>query len=353
MLKTEPAPKVFGAGLIALDMVISADPQAPVRSYAGGTCGNVLAILSYLGWRAYPIARLGDDPASQRVRCDLQRWGVLLDHTACQPPADTPIIVQEIRRGRDGKPTHRFSWSYPKCGHWLPGFKALTRACVNDVLRDLSDVAVFFMDRLSRATLTLAARARREGSLVMFEPSGKADERLTAEALRLAHVVKYARNRVDELVDANSEVLLEVQTLGAEGLRYRHRSQGELSSWRRLRAMPAPKLADACGSGDWCSAGLLWSLGAGGAAGLMLAERDHIEAALQCGQALAAWNCGFEGARGGMYVCDRATLARHIAGLIDGELDWTAPDKPDPPPHDAPPCPACEPMTAKHGSVAR
>jgi sugar/nucleoside kinase (ribokinase family) len=345
MRKPEAAPKVFGAGLIALDMVISPDPEAPVRSYAGGTCGNVLAILSYLGWRAYPIARLGDDPASQRVRYDLQRWDVLLDYASCQPLADTPIIVQEIRRGRDGRPTHRFSWACPNCGHWLPGFKPVTRACVSDVSHHLSGAAVFFMDRLSRATLILAAHARREGAIVMFEPSGKADERFTEEALRLAHIVKYAHNRVHQLTDASSGVVLEVQTLGAEGLRYRHRSKGKLSRWRRLLAMPASKLVDTCGSGDWCSAGLLWSLGAGGAACLGAAERDEVEAALQYGQALAAWNCGFESARGGMYVCDRATLTRHIVGLMKGETDWTELEEATSPTHDAPPCPACDPNT--------
>ena len=76
-------PKVFGAGLIALDVVIGATPEAPVRSYAGGTCGNVLAILAFLGWEAYPIARLNADVASERVRSDLSRWGVHLNHATC------------------------------------------------------------------------------------------------------------------------------------------------------------------------------------------------------------------------------------------------------------------------------
>ena len=35
------APKAFGAGLIALDLVLGMDPAAPVKSWTGGTCGNV------------------------------------------------------------------------------------------------------------------------------------------------------------------------------------------------------------------------------------------------------------------------------------------------------------------------
>jgi hypothetical protein len=45
-------PRAFGIGLIALDLVMGADRESSVRSWAGGTCGNVLSILAYLGWDA-------------------------------------------------------------------------------------------------------------------------------------------------------------------------------------------------------------------------------------------------------------------------------------------------------------
>ena len=47
-----------GAGLISLDVLIREGRKIPVSYYVGGTCGNVMMILSYLGWDAYPIARL-------------------------------------------------------------------------------------------------------------------------------------------------------------------------------------------------------------------------------------------------------------------------------------------------------
>src|SRR4051794_7137720 len=67
--------RVYGAGLIALDIVITPDDRA-ARTYAGGTCGNVLTILSYLGWESFPIARLNGDAVSARVLADLHRWNV-------------------------------------------------------------------------------------------------------------------------------------------------------------------------------------------------------------------------------------------------------------------------------------
>ena len=160
--------KVFGAGLIALDLVTGPEPDAPIRSWTGGTCGNVLAILAYLGWDAYPVARMSDDAASSLVCDDMERWGVHLDWIKCTPTAHTPIIVQEIRRRKDGQSEHRFSWSCPHCGEWLPPFKAITLEAANSVKSALADAEVFFLDRLSRANAHVGGRgifSRRVGDI--------------------------------------------------------------------------------------------------------------------------------------------------------------------------------------------
>lgn len=323
MMTTATGPKVFGTGLIALDLVLGLDPGSPVGSWAGGTCGNVLSILAYLGWDAFPIARMSSDPASDRVRADLARWGVHLDFVSCAPTAHTPIIIQEIKRGRDGKPKHRFSWSCPKCGRWLPPYKPVTTAAVEMVTPAMSGVSVFFLDRLSRAALTLAKAAADRGALVMFEPSGKGDDRLMTDALGLAHVVKYADQRLASvhglMADGTSTVLV-VQTLGERGLRYRHRFGRSASDWVHLDAVQAPRVADTCGAGDWSTAGFLAKAAARGLAGFRLLGARGVRSALRYGQALAAWNCGFEGARGGMYAVAYEAFDAQIAALMRGRL---------------------------------
>jgi fructokinase len=148
-------PKIFGTGLIALDWVMGSNPRSPVWSSAGGTCGNILSILAFLGWDAFPIARLSGDVASERVKADMARWDVRLDFVSCGPASQTPIIIQEIRRGSDGSPTHRFSWSCPRCGNWLPSFRAVTRDAAETVAPSLKNSAVLFMDRLSRDRIEL------------------------------------------------------------------------------------------------------------------------------------------------------------------------------------------------------
>ena len=326
MIITGSKPKIMGTGLLALDLVMGLDPDIPIRSWAGGTCGNVLSILAYLGWDAFPIGRMNGDPASQRVKADMVQCGVHLDFISCGPTSNTPIVIQEIRRSREGYPTHRFLWSCPQCGNWLPTFKPVTLGAVEIVSPNIPGTAVFFMDRVSRAALTLAARASAAGAIVFFEPSAKSDPKLFGEALELAHIVKYSDQRLSEASGAmhsNSATLLEIQTLGASGLRYRYRVDKEIPDWINLSAITPMRLSDTCGSGDWCTAGLVAKIAKGGQASLRNSGTNIIRDALQYGQALAAWNCGFEGARGGMYVNDLPAIMSQVNALLKGHAYTT------------------------------
>ncbi|TXJ06732.1 MAG: carbohydrate kinase [Aeromicrobium sp.] len=304
-MNTPTTPKVLGTGLLALDLVISAHPEKPVQSFAGGTCGNVLSILAYLGWESYPIARLEYDAASARLTRDLSRWGVHLDFVHVGKTVSTPIIIQENRVTATGSPRHKFTWTCPQCGHWLPGFRPITRDVVEVVEPAVDGAAVFFLDRLSRAAITLAEMASEQGALVVFEPSGRSDPKLFDEAIRIAHIVKYADQRLSEAGGTMAEdtaTLLEIQTLGSKGLRFRHKREGIPTEWIELDAVPTSEIVDTCGSGDWCTAGLLAKLAPNGRTAFAEYDLKAVSDALHYGQSLAAWNCGFEGARGGMYL---------------------------------------------------
>lgn len=313
------APRAYGAGLVALDLLISANPASPIQAWAGGTCGNVLSILSYLGWDTYPIARLGDDATSQRIENDLSQWGVKSDFLRCAPTNNAPIVIQQ-NEVRNGTPRHRFSWVCPQCGNWLPSFRPITREAVSQVSDALVDASVFFMDRLSRGTLELAQRAASLGALVVFEPSGRSDPKLFAEALTIAHVVKYADQRLSDAggtMNAATATVLEIQTLGARGLRFRHKLTGAPSEWEELPAVDAEYVVDTCGAGDWCTAGLLSRTASRGLQGFTDLSVEDLSDALVHGQALAAWNCGFEGARGAMYASKERVFTEILHGLAE------------------------------------
>jgi fructokinase len=311
-------PIAVGTGLIALDVVIDSSTNQNPWLWTGGTCGNVLTILSYLGWQAFPVCRLNGDAASRCVEGDLKQWGVRLDFAKLKPGSRTPIVVHRIARTLSGIPFHRFSWTCPNCGSWLPGYQPVLASAAKRIVSQFGGPKVFFLDRVSRGALILAKACAELGALIFFEPSGFGEPRLFKEAYAMAHILKYSHERVKSFHGvANSGPPLEIETLGAEGLRYRSRIKGACSSgWERLEAYEIFDLKDTAGAGDWCSAGIIHKLGQKGLNGLLKTHHSHIQEALRFGQALATWNCSYEGARGGMYAVDKRMFRRQVQGIM-------------------------------------
>jgi fructokinase len=315
-----PRPSIVGTGLVALDAVVDEDTYAEPRLSAGGTCCNVLAILSYLGWDAFPVARLDTDNASAHVRQDLLRWSVRLDYVALTPNARTPVIVHHIQRRRD-KAFHKFLWNCPQCGHRLPTFRPVSVSAARAIAPQLPVPHVFFMDRVSQGALILAQASAAQGAVVVFEPSGVGDPQLFREAIHVSHIVKYSRERLRDLPEMRNIDLppLTVETLGAAGLRYRSRIDTSApGEWEHLKAYEVGNVKDTAGSGDWCTSGLIHKLGWQGVHGLRRMNREQLQDGLRYGQALAAWNCMFEGARGGMYCTGGPPLESTVRDILAG-----------------------------------
>lgn len=313
-------PTVVGTGLIALDIVVGPDRDAIPRYWAGGTCGNVLAILAYLGWNAYPASCLGNDVAADLVLEDLKRCGVKVRFTRRDGARHTPIVVEKLRQGADGIPRHRFIWTCPACGAWLPGYRAVLVPQAARVAASVPKPTVFFFDRVSRGALTLAQASAMHGALVVFEPNGSTDSPQYQEALQLSHIIKYSQERVEPLRQLTKcqGRKLEIETLGSEGLRYRFlEGPGKPPAWKALGPYPVTNLKDTAGAGDWCTAGLLHMLGREGALTLSKMPVRDVEAALKTGQAMACLKCRYEGPRSIMYSMKR----RHFEGAVKKILE--------------------------------
>ena len=315
-------PTVVGTGLVALDVVVS---DTEVNYFAGGTCGNVLTVLGYLGWDAKPIARLNDDLSAKWLIGDLEKLGIDTSFVTTTEDGSTPVIIQKIKKAADGTPTHSFSFRCPCCGSYLPGYKSILGSAATELAEELPQHQVFFFDRVSRGTLNLAKESADRGALVVFEPSGIGEPRLFREAWSLAHVVKYSNDRLRDIADLDlksvrNDLLLEVETLGSSGLRYRSRMPNAKSTgWQTLAAIPTVAMKDAAGSGDWCTAGVLNRLSRGGLMGFLKVDQVRLNDALRYAQALAAWNCAYEGARGGMYQFSKSQFDRQIRRLLTGK----------------------------------
>lgn len=309
-------PICLGAGFVALDVVRSEERVHSESRYAGGSCGNVMIILSFLGWKSSPVARIGlDRPGTQLLR-DLERWSVDT-RLLMREEAPTPVIFQRIFSDQTGHPQHRFSRQCFLCGRWADAYRPVRLRDTAEVAHEVPAPRVFYFDRVAPGNLELARTAKAEGALVFFEPSSAKDPRLFRECLNVSHVFKYSHERFDaqsELVK-EAQVPLIIETRGDVGLRVSFSRSGRRVE---LPAVSAPRLRDAAGSGDWCTAGLISGFVAGDGYAGDLDDEDLVVSSLRHGQALAALNCAYEGARGAMYVMDKSALLERAAELAGG-----------------------------------
>jgi fructokinase len=303
---------MLGAGVISLDVIEGANARFAA---IGGSCGNVISILAWMGWQAGAIGRLGDDAAGQCIRGAFKRAGIDMRHLSFATEVATPIVIQDFVADRSGLRRHRFSFVCPRCGTWLPRFHSPSAAQIRQAMAGPAP-RCFYFDRVTGPLLRLAEWAKDGGALVVFEPSAIQNARLFDRALGACHVFKFAAERLGHAgLEAADGPALIVRTEGAAGAAARWRGR-----WIAHPALAAGAIVDAAGAGDWCSAGLIHALGQDGAAGFARAAEAEIVAALSLGQALARLNCAYEGARGLMQAApDLKTLNRMLREAAKGK----------------------------------
>jgi len=312
-------PIIIGTGLISLDAVFLDDNGTMPKYWAGGTCGNVLAILAYLGWRSYPVGIIGQDEAGALVIQDIKRIGVRTRFLERDDKHQTPIVVEQIRKDARGIAHHRFIWKCPNCGAQLPGYRTVPINRARILAEKLPIPAVFFFDRVSRGTLQIAETCAAKGALIVFEPSGVREVKLFQEAVSISHIMKYSHQRMGRLkLPAYPVPLLEVETLGESGLRYRlgNGFSTHTQQWVEMNAYAVDSVKDTAGAGDWCTGGILHLLGSSGLEGLKSATENNVIEALRFGQAFAALKCNYEGARGVMYAFRREKLEQQVRQIL-------------------------------------
>jgi len=272
---------IMAAGYVPLDIV---SYNGRVWHAAGGTAGNVAAILSFLGARASVVAELGDDLAGQRVRRDLQKANVDTSHLLLNPRVRTPRLIHRIAANG-----HYFEFRCPACERSFPTSRPLTISRADRVAVTAKPPDVCFIDRLNHGTIRLAEQLHESGARVVYEPSRPAKPELERRLLAIARLVKFAHDRRPDLERVEPQPgQTWIQTCGAEGARFR---VGK-SRWRTSPAFSFP-VVDAGGAGDWTTAGLVHTIDLKSRASL-----SQVGDALRWSQALAAVSCGAPGARG-------------------------------------------------------
>jgi fructokinase len=280
--------------------------------YAGGSCGNVLSILSHFEWKSFPVARLGRDRLAQTVLDDLKHCGVNTNFVFRSSTGVTPVVVVRIAERSDGTACTRFEWRHPESGKWLPRYRPFPQKTAVEVAPELPQAGVFYFDRAEKSALLMASTMRQKGAVVFFEPSSCKHDELFTECLAVSDIVKYSEERIAQipLSPASKSPRLEIQTLGSNGLRFRLKTNStKPEGWHTISAFNVEGFVDSTGCGDWCSAGIIHKLCRNGRDVFLQMDKVTITNALNFGQALAAVNCQYQGARGPMYHLNPESFA--------------------------------------------
>lgn len=300
VLKRRRRPSCLGTGLLTLDLVYKPENNLPLVA-TGGSCGNVMSILSQYGWNTYPASNIGNDVAADLIIRDLSRFSVNVDLIEKKAQLKTPVILEFIRE-KNGMLRHEFSRTCHKSRQKLPRYTPINSGLFQKIKQNIYKYDVYYLDRLNQDSLALAKEFKKQNKIVFFEPQLIQDDQETSEMLSVADILKVSASQVEKKVLLNLpfKPAITLVTHGSEGLEYTLRNKRE-DVHGYLEAFPSRKVRDASGCGDWLSATLIKSICSDGIENIDQLDAQQLIQALNSGQKKSLQNLHEWGARGGMY----------------------------------------------------
>ena len=299
------AHSIIGSGVYNLDTVVVREyPEGPQRQRvftertvleeSGGTCGNVVTMLSHLGWRSFPEVTLDMSAEGARLRDDLGRWGCDLRFARCLPEGGTTLLRCVHKRDPEGRHVTAFRATSPGSRFPKRHFLRL-RDEVPQFLESLDFTPdVYFFDDSAAGNRAVAAAMRERGALVWHEPDrleGKAGE----ACVSVSDIVKFSSENIPDVsfTDAWKDRLF-IQTMGGDGIRFRLRG----GDWVTVPAVPNPDVVDWEGAGDWTTSAFLDALGRRGLLRMDALTEENVRECLAEAQSLASASVSYMGSKG-------------------------------------------------------
>jgi hypothetical protein len=181
--------KCLLSGNFALDTIVTRDypngfvvgktnkfTETIVAECVGNTCGNVAAILPYLGVESFPIVHLDLSEQGLQIKDDLQRYGADVRFVENSATGGTTLLRCTHKRDKmTGEHTASFRATSP--GSRFPRRRFLRVRDEAPAFIEKLDFTpdVFFFDAAEAGLRYLASELRRKGTLVYFEPESDAE----------------------------------------------------------------------------------------------------------------------------------------------------------------------------------
>ena len=248
--------KVIGAGLICIDIIQSGLSSIVMN---GGSCANVLSVLSQVGYDCCVIREQYKGPLEELLSNTLRSLGV---NSAFYKKANTPppCVIELLTKQK-----HTFSTSCPSCGKKILSLHLPTVSNIRPFIDKLSSAAVFYCDRTSSGIRAMMKIVHESNGLIVYEPNSARNQKTLIETAAQADIVKCSKERIQEgiaeLLRVTCDNKLVIVTDGDRGLSFSHRtSEGLMSPWITIPSSFEKPVVDSSGAGDWLTAGFIAEL---------------------------------------------------------------------------------------------
>lgn len=286
----------LGAGTFPLDNLQEKTGKdiKTIYQHVGGTCGNVMSILAWMGWHTLPAARLDNSETGLLIKADLESYGCDTRLVSNTPDGGTTILDIIHKTGRDGKPKTAYMAHSPRGGRFVNHrFWTLKQAqALFDSLEEMPDV--FFFDRCAPGNILLAQLFHERGVLVYYEPNELVDRNFL-RAVATSDIVKFSNEKHPDVsfTEGFTDKLF-IQTLNEKGLRFKLRAEG----WMTIPPEHNPHAVDGEGAGDWTTSTFINELGHHHMLTFDRIHQPNVTHCLEEAQRVASMSVSYLGAKG-------------------------------------------------------
>lgn len=251
----EKRPKIVGTGLICSDIIFYGDERIISN---GGTCANVLSILSLLDWNVIALKPKYEDDLDRFVEANLDYFGVKISHYKYEKKS-SPRVIELLNKTR-----HSYLTYCPKCNRKILNLSHIgnNRINVNSVLEGID---IFFYDRISNGIRDIVEMVNNDGGMSFYEPNGCRNFSILIDDCLNASIVKFSKTNIPMSIAekirnkaSEYETKIIIVTDGEDGLIFSHKStNGDMTEWQRIPPFKSDKIIDTSGAGDWLTAGFI------------------------------------------------------------------------------------------------
>jgi fructokinase len=305
-------PSILGIGFSCLDIIKTQNKE---MFLPGGTCANVLAVLSSLNWNSTLLKSSYNDKWSEYIDLKLTELGMTI-HNYNSLHKNTPRVVQITDNNK-----HSFLTKCPICNRKLINIiTPSVNKIASDENIDFSKFDILFYDRVSESSKYLSSFAKKYGKWTFYEPNGYRLYSQLLNNISKANIVKFSSERIP--LEIANKIIYDLNSLGKstkliivtgaeKGVNYSCSTNHIFSDFRIVKIKPFSDVIDSSGAGDWLTAGFIYEFIKNHKQVTNDIDDDVIITSIKYGHKLSKIGCSSIGALGALIQCDNNDIIKH------------------------------------------